>query len=295
MVTLNGDWRASLWHGSAASWVNLNPTLASWSQCWGVDGGQQVGVARMSGVTRACLWYGTAASWVDLHPPGTLSSCAMDAHAGHQVGYLSVSGLHATLWSGTAASCVDLNPEWALQSAAYGVHLDQQVGYALASGAPHAVLWNGSAASCVDLHAYLPPDFNKSEAHGIWRDASFTYVAGWGHNLTTDRNEALLWVGPLPASGVGSEGQAAVPHLAPAWPNPFAGATEIHYLLREEGHVRVDILDVTGRVIATALDDIQPAGAGRVSWNAARMPSGTYLCRTNAAGVRMTQKLTVLR
>jgi len=54
---------ASLWTGSAASWVNLNPAGAISSQAYSVLNGLQVGVAD----ERASLWRGTAASWVDLH------------------------------------------------------------------------------------------------------------------------------------------------------------------------------------------------------------------------------------
>ena len=54
---------ASLWTGSAASWVNLNPAGAISSQAYSVLNGVQVGVAD----ERASLWRGTAASWVDLH------------------------------------------------------------------------------------------------------------------------------------------------------------------------------------------------------------------------------------
>ena len=72
---------ASLWTGSAASWVNLNPVGASGSEATGVFNGVQVGFARTEMGQRASLWRGTAASWVDLHafvPPEFSSSSATD-------------------------------------------------------------------------------------------------------------------------------------------------------------------------------------------------------------------------
>ncbi len=65
-VVVGGMGRASLWSGTAASWVDLAPVGASSSAVNAVGGGQQVGVAYFGGRARAGLWSGTASSWVDL-------------------------------------------------------------------------------------------------------------------------------------------------------------------------------------------------------------------------------------
>jgi hypothetical protein len=105
---------------------------------------------------------------------------------------------HASLWSGTPGSWVDLSPTGTWDSVAHAVHAGQQVGSAttlLPSGGPanHAFLWSSTAASAVDLHAFLPSNFISSEARDIWHDGSGTYIAGFGQNTTTGRQEALLW------------------------------------------------------------------------------------------------------
>jgi hypothetical protein len=66
-ATVGGADRASLWSGSAESWVDLNPAGATSSVAYGVYAGRQVGRADVGGVVRASLWTGSAASWVDLH------------------------------------------------------------------------------------------------------------------------------------------------------------------------------------------------------------------------------------
>lgn len=68
--------RASLWTGSAGSWVNLNPVGASSSYAYCADGSQQVGRADVGGVFHAGVWSGTAATWVDLNPAGAANSYA---------------------------------------------------------------------------------------------------------------------------------------------------------------------------------------------------------------------------
>ena len=64
---MGAEYRASLWGGTAASWVDLNPAGAMDSYVYAISGRRQVGEARVGGVLRASLWSGTADSWVDLH------------------------------------------------------------------------------------------------------------------------------------------------------------------------------------------------------------------------------------
>ena len=123
---------ALLWHGTAASVVDLNPTGFEESQAWGTFAVHQVG-------------------WGILTPRG--------------------HGTHALMWRGTAASVVDLHPPGFSQSWAYGTNGEEQVGEGNLEGdyygSIHALLWRGNAASVVDLHAFLPHGFLFSGARGI--------------------------------------------------------------------------------------------------------------------------------
>ena len=44
------------------------------------------------------------------------------------------------------------------------------------------------------LHAFLPPEFDISAAHGIWTDGNATYIVGNANNTITQRLEAIMWV-----------------------------------------------------------------------------------------------------
>jgi hypothetical protein len=129
---VGNDARASLWRGTAASWVDLHPPGAAYSRAEGVHGGVQAGrTENADGRDRAALWRGTAASWVDLHPPAARESWARAVHGDLQVGGTLWDWpvpLRAALWRGTAASWVELHPPGAGGSEAYGVHGGQQVG-----------------------------------------------------------------------------------------------------------------------------------------------------------------------
>lgn len=190
-ASVNSKKCAGYWSGD--TFVNLAPGEQS-SQANGVAGGQQVGYVIIANVSRASLWTGTAASRVDLHPTGASGSSCLGTTGTRQVGYVDYPGTtHAATWSNTAASFVDLHPAGASSSVAQSANGPYQVGYAVVDDEFRASFWTGTAQSWVDLHASLPADFSSSKATGISSDGTFLYVVGHGYNMTTGRNEALLW------------------------------------------------------------------------------------------------------
>ncbi len=61
-------------------------------------------------------------------------------------------------------------------------------------------------------------------------------------------------------------------------PNPFRDTLWLDYET-EGGMTLVQILDVSGRVIATPVNTWQPKGQYAVQWDASSFPPGTYFCR----------------
>lgn len=130
--------RASLWSGTAQSWVDLSPTGSTASIAYKVHNSQQVGVTVMGSINHASLWTGTAASWVDLNPAGSTESEALDVYGGMQVGFARIGGIgRASLWSGTAASWTDLSltlpGSWG-STGASGIWADATTLYVVGSG-----------------------------------------------------------------------------------------------------------------------------------------------------------------
>jgi len=74
-------------------------------------------------------------------------------------------------------------------------------------------------------------------------------------------------------------------------PNPFRGSTVISYALAQTYHTRLEILDVTGRVIETLLDTEQNAGVHGIEWLPGDRPSGTYFSRLRAGDLTFTGKI----
>jgi hypothetical protein len=191
-------WRASLWSGTASSWVDITPVGRYSAEIFGASEANQVGYVNHN----ASLWSGTAASWVNLHPSGALFSFAFGTSGTNQVGQASFGFQdfgRASLWSGTAASWVNLHPSGATFSRAFGVLGPYQVGYAVIAGSgSRASLWSGTAASWIDI---TPPGYTNSEARSISTDGAFYYITGSGYNPVTEQTEALLWTQPVPEPG----------------------------------------------------------------------------------------------
>lgn len=89
--------------------------------------------------------------------------------------------------------------------------------------------------------------------------------------------------------------------LAPPAPNPVAaGGAALRFALPEAGDVRLAVLDVTGRRVASLIDGPMAPGAHAARWDARDgggepVPAGVYFARLEAAGEVRTRKLIVTR
>jgi hypothetical protein len=181
------DGVASLWAGSAGSWMGLNPVGVTSAVAWDVVGTQHAGQVN-PGAARATLWSG--GTLIDLHPAsGASSSQVYGLSATHQAGYIRVGTTNrASVWSGTSASRVDLHPTGATRSQAFGVDAGQQVGYAIIAGSTRASLWTGNSGSWTDL---TPGVAVGGEALAV--DAGQQV----GHVVIGTLQHASLWTGTV--------------------------------------------------------------------------------------------------
>ena len=152
------------------------------------------------------------------------------------------------------------------------------------SGWSLPILMNGGAAG-------LTSDYNCSydyffvidhEGYVVWRGGP----EGSNHpTMAAKVQEALDAMG---AADVGDTPRSA-DVLHGAYPNPFNPMTRIPYQLGDDARgdvaVKLEILDLRGRLVRTLVDERQAAGSGHeVSWDGTsntgvRMASGTYMSR----------------
>jgi subtilisin family serine protease len=105
----------------------------------------------------------------------------------------------------------------------------------------------------------------------------------------------------------GSAGIAARPstiagplRLEAVRPNPFTPVALVSYEMPQRERVRLEIYDVTGRLVRTLVDGVVDAGVQRVVFDGRgeggqNLASGTYLLRIEAGGRSAVQKLSLVR
>ncbi len=131
--------------------------------------------------------------------------------------------------------------------------------------------------------------------HGPWVYADLDgttngYSADQAGDLIVEASGATGVPGPAPA----------VLRLYPNQPNPFNPSTMVRFELPEAGAVQLSIYDLRGRLVATLLDGIVPAGTREAIWtgrdSAGRaMASGSYLARLQVGGKLQTVRMSLVR
>jgi hypothetical protein len=106
-----------------------------------------------------------------------------------------------------------------------------------------------------------------------------------------------------PGTGIGEQpGDSPLPsrlQLA-VYPNPFNPVTEVKYVVPQAGRVKLQVFDVSGRVVATLVDAVLPPGEHRTTWNGkdsggATVSAGIYFMRAVSGGSSVTTKAVLLK
>lgn len=83
--------------------------------------------------------------------------------------------------------------------------------------------------------------------------------------------------------------------LTANYPNPFNPETKIGWRVKEEGWVRVTVLDLLGREVEVLANGMMTAGAHETTWRADGLPSGIYLVRLESTAGTDHRKVMLLR
>ena len=138
------------------------------------------------------------------------------------------------------------------------------------------------------------------------------YGSGGGDVLDVVAYEIVAGSGVLPLGvgnwwatatvvGVADDGGELPSVLQVAsYPNPFNPRTTIHYDLPESGSVRLQVYDLSGRLVTTLVDEVRALGFHEVTWtgrdaSGRSVPSGVYLCRLEAGGKVVHGRMTLVR
>lgn len=103
----------------------------------------------------------------------------------------------------------------------------------------------------------------------------------------------------LPTTAVDEALPLRIDFAAP-FPNPAAGASTFAFALPAAAPVHLDVFDVQGRLVASLIDRVVPAGRHRLLWTGgsaggAPVAIGIYFARFRASGYARSRKLVMLR
>ncbi len=79
------------------------------------------------------------------------------------------------------------------------------------------------------------------------------------------------------------------------YPNPFNPSTTIRYDLPVSANVRLEVVDLLGRILATLVDEEKPAGTHEVRYDASLLAGGVYICRIQAGGYASSRPMLLLK
>ena len=124
--------------------------------------------------------------------------------------------------------------------------------------------------------------------------------------VTTELNGACSDSNPAGFSSLGrgemnsDDLQVSTFKLSQNYPNPFNPSTMISFSLPSEGHVMINIYDITGRLVSTLVDGSLSSGYHQVSWDGTDMfnssvSAGLYIYSLQAEGVSLTRKMVLMK
>lgn len=99
----------------------------------------------------------------------------------------------------------------------------------------------------------------------------------------------------LPVSNENDDSIPGTFTLYQNYPNPFNPSTSIQFDIPESSQIRLEVFDVTGRLVSTLFDGVKNAGTYTLQWDAKNNASGIYFLKLSSAGFVSTQKVTLLK
>ncbi len=79
------------------------------------------------------------------------------------------------------------------------------------------------------------------------------------------------------------------------YPNPFNPTTKISYRLPVSGDVKLEVFDITGRLVSTIVNKEMTAGTYTHTFDASAFASGVYIYRLQASGFTQVKKMLLIK
>ena len=79
------------------------------------------------------------------------------------------------------------------------------------------------------------------------------------------------------------------------YPNPFNPVTNIDFSIPQAGQVKMQVYDVTGKVVAELVNSRLNAGTYKVDFDASKLSSGVYFYKIEAEGFTAIKKMMLVK
>jgi mono/diheme cytochrome c family protein len=83
--------------------------------------------------------------------------------------------------------------------------------------------------------------------------------------------------------------------LDPPYPNPFNGAVSLRYALPGAGGLDVDVVDLSGRIVAVLARGPRPPGEGTLTFSPSALAGGVYIVRMKSGAFSSSRKILFIR
>ena len=121
---------------------------------------------------------------------------------------------------------------------------------------------------------------------------------GVAQNLSSVNHVGFWYLPGQKLMTVEEQGEATAPtqyRLEQNYPNPFNPTTTIAFDVPALHQVELAVYDVIGRRVALLVDGVLAAGRHEATWQAGKLPSGTYFYRLTAGAFSQTKAMTLMK
>ncbi len=223
----------------------------------------------------------TRGAWTALSETGTLPAAGMNRVFVYDNAYDTDRGL-VVVYNAAKAGRLDVN----LSSLPLTPGKRYRLLNSLNPNESHEFVYDGSVVS-VPMNGWsvaVPVSWAATIVENTLPAFGAFLLAPAGNSSTAFNKTAGMEVASMESGILALEETPAAYSLGDNYPNPFNPTTMIPFSLPEAAHVRMAVYDVTGRQVASLLDERFVSGRHEVAFEGGLLPSGLYLVRMTASG-----------
>jgi photosystem II stability/assembly factor-like uncharacterized protein len=144
------------------------------------------------------------------------------------------------------------------------------------------------------------------------RNWGFQDTNGFGNGFVRSfwaYNDSILWAvggdGKILHTTTGGQWLVGINNIASEvpksfdlqqnYPNPFNGSTIIEYSVNKAGDYKLEVFDITGKIVSTLLNNRMNIGEYKIKFDSGNLSSGIYFYRLSNEEFIQTKKLVIMK